>query len=260
MTTGSLTIPAMRRVCYPRHFAAAVEATASARGQITPPIMGAAAFIMVEFLEMPYREILLAALVPMHYLGVFTMVHLEARRLALRGLRRDELPRLWPVLRDHWATLIPLVVLVFIILRGNTPYLAAFSRITGCIVIALLNPRHRLRLADLIDAFQRVKYALAVGAAAAAVGIVVGVVSLTGMRFKLSFHDRPASRSNGAKGSAALLPQGLDLCWRALCVFFDPRADCDRLHPRRAPGSRRIRDMDIILVMVAAPVSDPARP
>jgi TRAP transporter 4TM/12TM fusion protein len=211
VTTGALTIPAMRRIGYPRHFAAAVEATASAGGQITPPIMGAAAFIMVEFLELPYRQILLAALVPalMHYLGVFTMVHLEARRLGLRGLRRDELPRLGQVLRDHWATLIPLIVLVFFIMRGNTPYLAAFWGITGCIAIGLLNPRHRLRLVDLIDAFQiGAKYALAVGAAAASVGIVVGVVSLTGMGFKLSFMITSLAHDWG-EALAALIPFGL---------------------------------------------------
>ena len=88
VTTGSLTIPAMKRVGYKPHFAAAVEATSSTGGQITPPIMGAAAFIMIEFLELPYRTILLAATVPamMHYLGIFTMVHLEAKRLGLRGL------------------------------------------------------------------------------------------------------------------------------------------------------------------------------
>ena len=82
VTTGSMTIPMMKRIGYPRHFAAAVEATASTGGQITPPIMGAAAFLMVEFLEIPYREILLAALVPalLHYFGVMVMVHLEAKK------------------------------------------------------------------------------------------------------------------------------------------------------------------------------------
>lgn len=221
VTTGSLTIPAMRRIGYPRHFAAAVEATASAGGQITPPIMGAAAFIMVEFLEIPYREILLAALVPalMHYLGVFTMVHLEARRLGLRGLRQDELPKLGTVLRDHWATLIPLILLVLVILRGHTPYLAAFWGITGCIAIGLLNPRHRLRLADLIDAFQLgAKYALAVGAAAASVGIVVGVVSLTGMGFKLSFMITSLA-SEWGEALAAVVPFGL-VSAGALALLF----------------------------------------
>jgi TRAP transporter 4TM/12TM fusion protein len=211
VTTGALTIPAMKRLGYPAHFAGGVEATASAGGQITPPIMGAAAFIMVEFLEVPYREILIAATVPalMHYLGVFTMVHLEARRLGLRGLARSELPAVKKVLAANWPTLIPLLLLIFIIMRGHTPFLAAFWGITGCIVVGLLNPKNRLGLWDLIEAFQLgAKYALAVGAAAATVGIVVGVVSLTGMGFKLSFMITSLA-AGWSEGIAGLLPEGL---------------------------------------------------
>jgi TRAP transporter 4TM/12TM fusion protein len=190
VTTGALTIPAMKRVGYRPHFAAAVEATSSTGGQITPPIMGAAAFIMIEFLEMPYRTILLAATVPalMHYLGIFTMVHLEAKRLGLRGLRPDEMPQFTKVVREGWPALIPLVLLVAIIISGRTPYNAAFWGITACIVIGFLNPRNRLTIPDLYNCFKvGAKYALAVGASAAAVGIIVGVVSLTGMGFKVSF-------------------------------------------------------------------------
>ena len=190
VTTGALTIPAMKRVGYRPHFAAAVEATSSTGGQITPPMMGAAAFIMVEFLEVPYRTILLAATVPalMHYLGIFTMVHLEAKRLGLRGLRPEEMPKFVKVIREGWPTLTPLVLLVAIITSGRTPYNAAFWGITSCIVVGFLNPRNRLTLSDLYDCFKTgAQYALAVGASAAAVGIIVGVVSLTGMGFKVSF-------------------------------------------------------------------------
>jgi TRAP transporter 4TM/12TM fusion protein len=123
------------------------------------------------------------------------------------------------VLRDHWATLIPLILLVLVILRGHTPYLAAFWGITGCIAIGLLNPRHRLRLAELIDAFQLgAKYALAVGAAAASVGIVVGVVSLTGMGFKLSFMITSLA-SEWGEALAAVLPFGL-VSAGALALLF----------------------------------------
>ncbi|MEN8189649.1 MAG: TRAP transporter permease [Thermodesulfobacteriota bacterium] len=190
VTTGALTIPAMKRVGYRAHFAAAVEATSSTGGQITPPIMGAAAFIMIEFLELPYRTILLAAMIPamMHYLGIFTMVHLEAKRLGLRGLRPDEMPSFTKVIREGWPSLIPLVLLVGIITSGRTPYNAAFWGITACIAVGFLSPHNRLTLTDLYDAFKLgSKYALAVGASAAAVGIIVGVVSLTGMGFKVSF-------------------------------------------------------------------------
>lgn len=197
VTTGALTIPAMKRVGYQPHFAAAVEATSSTGGQITPPIMGAAAFIMIEFLELPYRTILIAATIPalMHYLGIFTMVHLEAKRLGLRGLRPDEMPNFRKVIREGWPTLIPLILLIAIISSGRTPYLAAFWGITACIAVGFISPRNRLTIPDLYDAFKLgAKYALAVGASAATVGIIVGVVSLTGMGFKISFMVTSASQ------------------------------------------------------------------
>ncbi|MHC5112709.1 MAG: TRAP transporter permease, partial [Planctomycetota bacterium] len=111
VTTGSLTIPAMKRVGYPPHFAGAVEAASSTGGQITPPIMGAAAFLMVEFLELPYTTIITAAAIPalMHYIAVFAIVHFEAKRLGLKGISPDELPVFWQVLKKGWPTLIPLI-------------------------------------------------------------------------------------------------------------------------------------------------------
>jgi TRAP transporter 4TM/12TM fusion protein len=190
VTTGSLTIPAMKRVGYKPHFAGAVEAAASAGGQITPPIMGAAAFVMIEFLEIPLTTLLIAAAVPaaMHFWGVFVQVHFEAKRLGLRGMDPNEIPRLWPTIRNGWPTVIPLVLLVYVIMQGYTPYLAAFAGISACIVVGFLNPRNRMTLKDLWDAFDMgARYALAVGAAAAAVGIVVGVVTLTGAGFRISF-------------------------------------------------------------------------
>ncbi|MDA0997269.1 MAG: TRAP transporter permease [Proteobacteria bacterium] len=190
VTTGALTIPTMKRIGYPAHFAGAVEAAASTGGQITPPIMGAAAFVMMEFLEVSYTTIMLAAIVPalMHYLGVLTIVHLEAKRLGLRGLSKEELPQLRQVLKDGWPNLIPLIVLISIIVQGYTPYMAAFWGITSCIIVGFLNPKRRLTVPALFEAFALgSKYALAVGAAAAAVGIIVGVVTITGAPFRISF-------------------------------------------------------------------------
>ena len=114
VTTGSLTIPAMKKVGYPSHFSGAVEAASSTGGQITPPILGAAAFIMVEYLEIPLRDILAAALIPalLHYFGIFIMVHLEAKKLGLRGLRQEEMPNLLKVIKDNWLSLLPLIILV----------------------------------------------------------------------------------------------------------------------------------------------------
>ncbi|WP_191083604.1 TRAP transporter permease [Roseococcus microcysteis] len=201
VTTGSLTIPAMKRVGYKPHFAGAVEAAASAGGQITPPIMGAAAFIMIEFLEITLTTLLLAAAIPaaMHFWGVFVQVHFEAKRLGLRGLEQSELPKLWPTIRDGWPTVIPLVLLVYVILAGYTPYLAAFVGITACVVVGFLNPRNRLTLKDLWIALDTgARYALAVGAAAAAVGMVVGVVTLTGAGFRVGFIVTQAAASAAA--------------------------------------------------------------
>lgn len=190
VTTGALTIPAMMRVGYPPRFAAAVEATASTGGQITPPILGAAAFIMVEYLQIPLREVLAAALFPalLHYFGILTMVHLEAKRLGLRGLSAEELPKFGIVLRQHWLSVIPLVILVYLILSGRTPDYAAVYGIVACVVVGVLNPVNRLTVVDLWNALAAgAKNTLAVGAAAATVGIVVGVVTLTGVGFRLGY-------------------------------------------------------------------------
>jgi TRAP transporter 4TM/12TM fusion protein len=190
VTTGALTIPAMKKVGYPAHFAAAVEATSSTGGQITPPILGAAAFIMVEYLEIPLRDVLAAALFPalLHYFGIFIMVHLEAKKLGLRGLRAEELPKLGVVLRDHWLSLIPLIILVYFILSGRTPDFAAVYGIIACVVVGFLNPTHRLTIRDLWTSLAvGAKNTLAVGAAAATVGVVVGVVTLTGVGFRLGY-------------------------------------------------------------------------
>jgi TRAP transporter 4TM/12TM fusion protein len=190
VTTGALTIPAMKRVGYPPHFAGAVEATSSTGGQITPPILGAAAFIMVEYLEIPLRDVLAAALFPalLHYFGIFIMVHLEAKKLGLRGLRAEELPKAAIVLRQHWLSLIPLGILVYMILSGFTPDFAAVYGIIACVVVGFLNPVNRLTFPQLWSALaDGAKNTLAVGAAAATVGIVVGVVTLTGVGFRLGY-------------------------------------------------------------------------
>ncbi len=241
VTVGSLTIPAMIRVGYPRHFAGGVEAAASTGGQITPPIMGAAAFLMIEFLGLPYATIVMAAIVPafMHFFGVFWQVHFEAKRTGLRGLSPEELPSVKESFRKRWPTLIPLVLLVGTLMSGFTPYVSAFSGITSCIIVGMttsergnsraglalmlvlhavlalvvsgelesygvvlfavsaiifvgllkvLNLPSRFTRAELIDAFSTgAKYALAVGAAAGTVGLVIGVVTLTGVGFKVSY-------------------------------------------------------------------------
>jgi TRAP transporter 4TM/12TM fusion protein len=208
VTVGSLTIPAMIRLGYKKHFAAAVESTASTGGQITPPIMGAAAFLMIEFLNLPYTTIILAAIVPafMHFFGVFMQVHFEAKRNGLRGLRPEEMPDLREAFRRDWPTVIPLLALIGVLMAGYTPYMAAFWGITLCIAVGLLNPRRRMSLGEVFDGLRDgAKYALAVGAAAATVGIVVGVVTLTGVGFKFSYIVTSTAASM-ASAAGALLP------------------------------------------------------
>ncbi len=190
VSTGSLTIPNMKRLGYPPHFAGGVEAAASAGGQITPPIMGAAAFLMAEFLQMPYTQIVIAAIIPalMHYIGVLALVHFEAKRLGLAGYPAEKLPQFAAVWRQGWPAAIPLVVLLAVLFTGFTPNYAAFAGITSAILIGFFNPSHRMSLKELLEAVNlAVKYALAVGAAGAAVGIVVGVINTTGLAFRLGF-------------------------------------------------------------------------
>ncbi|WP_265517938.1 TRAP transporter permease [Nitratireductor luteus] len=198
VTTGSLTIPAMIRIGYPRHFAAAVEAASSTGGQITPPVMGAVAFLMIEYLGVPLTTILTAALVPafMHFFGVLVQVHLEAKRRGLRGLTKEELPVAWTVFKAGWLTTLPLFVLVAVLLSGKTPYLAAFWGITSCLLVLVIQNfiRHDVRTAvrecvrETWDGFVvGAKYSLSVTAAAALVGVIIGIVTLTGVGFKIAY-------------------------------------------------------------------------
>ncbi|MDD8024413.1 MAG: TRAP transporter permease, partial [Paracoccaceae bacterium] len=198
VTTGALTIPAMIKIGFKRHFAAAVEAASSTGGQITPPVMGAVAFLMVEYLGLPLRTILIAAIVPafMHFFGVLVQVHLEAKRLGIRGLAKEELPNAWKVLREGWLACLPLVLLVWMLMSGRTPFLSAFWAITACIVVYVIQ---RVTASGVVDgakeavlgiyegAVAGAKSSLSVTAAAALVGVVIGVVTLTGIGFKIAF-------------------------------------------------------------------------
>src|SRR5210317_904716 len=190
VTTGSLTIPAMKKIGYPSHFSGAVEAASSTGGQITPPILGAAAFIMVEYLGLPLKDILAAALLPalFHYFGIFIMVHLEAKKLGLRGLNNKELPKFFEIMKDNWLSLLPLIILVYFILAGRTPDFAAIYGIISYVIVGILKPKIKLNFIDLWNCLASgAKNTLAVGAAATCVGIIVGVVTLTGVGFRLGF-------------------------------------------------------------------------
>jgi TRAP transporter 4TM/12TM fusion protein len=199
VTTGVMTIPLMKKVGFSPRFAGAVEASASCGGQITPPIMGAAAFIMAETLGIPYSQLILVAIVPaaLHYFAILYMVHLEAKRLKLAGMPPEDIPSLVWVLKSSWHLFIPLVVMVTLLLMQYTPFLAAFWGITltvACSWIPKLMGRAGQSMTGLaitpralIQGFEMgAKSALGIGAACACVGFVLGITTLTGMGFKFS--------------------------------------------------------------------------
>ncbi len=188
-TTGMFTIPLMKSVGYRPHFAGAVEAVASTGGQIMPPVMGAAAFIMAQMLGIPYIEVAIAAIVPalLYYGGVLVQVHLEATRLGLKGIPRDQLPPIWPLLRSQGFLLIPLVVIIYFLLAGYTPLKAAFNGIVVSYVLSFLNKQTMLTPKRLMEAFEAgARGAIGVACACATVGIVVGMATLTGLALRVA--------------------------------------------------------------------------
>lgn len=189
VTTGAFTIPMMKRVGYRPEFAAGVEATAACGGQILPPVMGAAAFIMAETLGVSYLTICIAAVIPalLYYFGLLAQVHLRAERDNLTGLDKSELPRLSEVLRTRGHLLIPLIFLVALLFAGYSPMLAASSTIVLTVVVAAFRKETRLGFRDILKALETgARDTLGVAIACAAVGITVGVFTQTGFGLKLT--------------------------------------------------------------------------
>ena len=188
-TTGMFTIPLMKSVGYRPHFAGAVEAVASAGGQIMPPVMGAGAFIMAQFLGVPYTVVVIAAIIPalLYYTAVLLQVHLEAQRLGLVGIPRNRLPSVIALLRARGFLLLPLVAIIYLLLSGFTPLMAAFWGIIVCIVLSWLNKETRLTPKKLAEAFEAgARSSLSVACACACVGMVVGTSTLTGLALRVA--------------------------------------------------------------------------
>lgn len=186
--SGSLTIPMMKRLGYRPEFAAAVEASSSTGGQIMPPIMGAAAFIMAEFLNVPYLDIAKAAAIPacLYFFGVFMEVHFEAKRCNLRGLSRDELPRFGDVMRERGHLFIPLFAIIIFLSIGFTPLYAALMGLVTCIVAGALKKSTRMSPREIADGFELgARNAVGVALACASAGIIIGSITLTGLGLKL---------------------------------------------------------------------------
>jgi TRAP transporter 4TM/12TM fusion protein len=143
MVTGPITIPLMKKSGFPAHFSGAVEAVASTGGQIMPPIMGAAAFVMAEFLNVPYLQIVVWAIIPamLYYVACFAAVHFQAKRQGLKGLPRDECPRLWEVLGRRGHLFLPIVIILAIMFTGSSPPLAALAATASCVPLIFLKGR-----------------------------------------------------------------------------------------------------------------------
>ena len=182
--SGAVTIPLMKRTGYKPEFAAAAEAAASTGGQIMPPIMGAAAFLMADYVQLPYSEIVVKAILPaiLYFAGIFISVHLEAKKLGLRGLSREELPKIRPMLRSLYL-LLPLVLLIYLVSssRSTIQYAAAIA-IVAAVVVSLFNKENRITPKQLLEALAAgAQGTITVAAACGVAGIIAGTITMTGL-------------------------------------------------------------------------------
>ncbi len=191
MVTGPISIPLMKRTGFRPPFAAGVEAVASTGGQLMPPIMGAAAFVMAEFLAVSYGQVIIWALIPavLFYISCFTTVHLEARRRGLTGVPRSELPRLSLVMRDYGHLFAPAFIILFVMYSGYSAPLAALAGTLSCFPIALLRKttRHHFTISNILGALvDGTRGTLPVALACACAGIIIGIVTLSGLGITFS--------------------------------------------------------------------------
>ena len=182
--SGSVTIPLMKRTGYNSEFAAATEASASTGGQIMPPIMGAAAFLMADYVQIPYSQIALKAILPavLYFAGIFVAVHLEAKKLGLRGLSKEELPKLRPLLKKVYL-LLPLILLVYLVSTStrSIQYAAAIA-IVAAIVVSLFDRESRITPKRLFEALAAGgQGTITVAAACGIAGIIAGTITMTGL-------------------------------------------------------------------------------
>ena len=182
--SGSVTIPLMKRTGYDPEFAAAAEASASTGGQIMPPIMGAAAFLMADYVQIPYSQIALKAILPavLYFAGIFVAVHLEAKKLGLRGLSREELPKLRPLLKKVYL-LLPLVLLVYLVSTStrSIQYAAAIA-IVAAIAVSMFDKDNRITPKRLLEALAAGgQGTITVAAACGIAGIIAGTITMTGL-------------------------------------------------------------------------------
>ena len=182
--SGSVTIPMMKKTGYKPEFAAAVEAAASTGGQIMPPIMGAAAFLMAEYIGIPYAEVAVKAILPaiLYFTGIFIAVHLEAKKLGLKGIPKEELPHIGGLLKQAYL-LIPLILLVWLVSSNTrTIQTAAALSIVAAIVVGALNPQNRITPMKVLEALESgARGAITVACACAVAGMIAGCITVTGL-------------------------------------------------------------------------------
>ncbi|WP_156856394.1 TRAP transporter permease [Oceanobacillus sp. AG] len=189
VASGSFTIPMMKKAGFKPEFAAATEASASTGGQIMPPVMGAAAFIMMEYLGVSYATIMIAAAVPavLYFTGIFIGTHFEAKRLGIVGLPKSELPSFRKLMIKNGYMLLPLVIVIGTVMIGFTPQRAALLGILSAFLISLVRKETRLNFRQTIHVLEQgARVALPVIAAVATAGIIAGVVSITGLGSKFA--------------------------------------------------------------------------
>ncbi len=186
--TGSFTIPMMKRLGYKNEFSGAVEATASTGGQLMPPIMGAAAFLMAEITNTPYFTIIKAAAVPalLYYFGVWVGVHFEAKKLNLTGMSKDQIPKISHVMKTRGHLIIPIISVMYLLIQGFSPIRAALGAIVTTLICSAFKKDTRMSFNDIVDGLIKgAKSALTVVSACACAGIIIGVVTQTGLGLKM---------------------------------------------------------------------------
>ena len=187
--TGSFTIPMMKKMGYSKEFAGAVEAAASTGGQLMPPIMGAAAFLMAEFIGVPYFDVVKAAAIPavLYYTGVWIGVHLEAKKNGLKGIPRNELPKFSELFVERGHLALPLAGIIYLLIAGYSPTRAALAAIVLAIFASFLRKSTRMKPMEIIEGLEKgAKGVLGVMIACASAGIIIGVVTKTGVGLKMA--------------------------------------------------------------------------
>lgn len=189
VTTGTFTIPLMKKTGYPSYMAGAIEAVASTGGQFVPPVMGAAAFMIAQIINVPYRTVALAAIIPslLYYSYLYICVHLEAKKAGLKSLNKEDLPSIREALKERGHLLIPLFVLIYCILVGYSPGKSIFWSIVLTIVVSFFRKSTRMGLKEILLAMENgIQNAIPVAVACAAAGIITGIISLTGVGLRFS--------------------------------------------------------------------------